>query len=114
MRRPPNYKTETQPVRRMPLLAHAADAALGALNYNTADKRLRRLQAQTALGPNRVDYKIFRPPRSPGSRRGASATVGGAQDRGASWGDGAAAAVKPLSPPGGEQLVVAGVLKCAS
>ena len=42
----------------MRLLAHAADAALGALNYNTADKRLRRLQAQTALGPNRVDYKI--------------------------------------------------------
>ena len=100
MRRLPNYKTEARPVRRMRLLAHAADAALGALNYNTADKRLRRLQAQTALGPNRVDYKIFRPPRSPGSRRGASATVGGAQDRGASWGEGAVAAVKPLSPPG--------------
>ena len=100
MRRLPNYKTETRPVRRMRLLAHAADAALGALNYNTADKRLRRLQAQTALGPNRVDYKIFRPPRSPGSRRGASATVGGAQDRGASWGEGAAAAVKPLSRRG--------------
>ena len=46
------------------------------------------------------------------ARRGASATVGGAQDRGASWGEGAAAAVKPLSPPGGEQLVVAGVLGC--
>ena len=32
----------------------------------------------------------------------------------AAEGGGAAAAVKPLSPPGGERLVVAGVLKCAA
>ena len=59
MRRLPNYKTEARPVRRMRLLAHAADVALGVLNYNTAGRRPRRLQAQAALGPNRVDYKIF-------------------------------------------------------
>ncbi len=38
----------------------------------------------------------------------------GAWNLRATWGEGAAAAVKPLSPPGCERLVVAAVLKCAA
>ena len=57
---------------------------------------------------NRVDYKISRPSCSPGTK--CLSLCGGAWNLRATWGDGAAAAVKPLSPPGGERLVVAGVL----
>ena len=82
------------------------------LNYNTGSERLRRLTFSRPSVRNRVDYKIFRPSCSPGTK--CLSFCSGAWNLRATWGDGAAAAVKPLSPPGGEQLVVAGVLKCAA
>ena len=79
-----------------------------ALNYNIGSGRLRRLTFVRPSVQNRVDYKIFRPSCSPGTK--CLSFCSGAWNLRATWGEGAVAAVKPLSPPGGSRLVVAGVL----
>ena len=84
-----------------PLLVSSLD------NYTNLNIMVGRPSVQ-----NRVDYKISRPSCSPGTK--CLSFCSGAWNLRATWGEGAAVAVKPLSPPGGERLVVAGVLKCAA